>query len=305
MKRTDLSVAIAGSSGLLGRALMQALRLRGCRVKQLIRSHPYKDTSQEVYWNPASGHIERVGLEGVDVVINLAGVDLASRRWSPAQKELLAQSRVQSTLLLSKTISKLKKPPQLFLSASSIGYYGSEPDIECDESSSAGTGFLASLCQEWELATQEAEKRGIRTVHLRTGVVLDKQSQILSRQLPFFKIGFGAYLGSGKQNISWISLADCVAACEHLIFNSDLTGAVNLTAPQPVNNRDFSKTLAEVLKKPFKLHIPESWILWRYGEMGKVLMLEGSRVLPQRLLKDGFEFQYPELRGALQACIGK
>lgn len=305
MKSPNPSIAIAGGSGLIGQAMVRALKARGCAVKQLIRSHPHKDTSQEVYWNPTSGHIERVGLEGVDVVINLAGINLADKRWSPAQKELLLQSRIQSTLLLSKTIAKLKKPPELLIQASAIGYYGNDSEREFDESSPAGTGFLATLCQEWEAATAEAEKRGIRTLHLRTGPVLDVRGGFLAAQLPYFKMGLGAYLGSGKQVISWISLADWVAACEHLIFNSDGSGAVNLTAPHPVSNFEFGKILAEVLHRPYKLHIPERLITWRYGEMGKTLLLEGSKVLPRRLLDAGFEFQYPELRGALQACIKK
>lgn len=305
MKSPNPSIAIAGGSGLMGQAMVHALKARGCAVKQLIRSHPHKDTSQEVYWNPTSGHIERVGLEGVDVVINLAGANLADKRWSPAQKELLLQSRVQSTLLLSKTIAKLKKPPELFISASAIGYYGYESHAELDESSEAGTGFLATLCQEWEAATAEAEKRGIRTVHVRSGPVLDTRGGFLAAQLPYFKMGLGAYLGSGKQMISWISLADWVAACEYLIFNSDWSGAVNLTAPKPVTNHEFGKILAEVLHRPYKLHMPERLVSWRYGEMGKTLLLEGQTVLPKRLLEAGFEFEYPELRQALQACIKK
>lgn len=305
MKKSNLSIAIAGSSGLIGQALVHALRLRGCQVKQLIRSHPQKDTSKEVYWNPISGHIERVGLEGVDVVINLAGANIGDKRWSPAQKDLLFQSRIKSTILLSKTIAKLKKPPGLFLSASAIGYYGNNLETELDESSPAGEGFLANLCQEWESATGEAEKRGIRTVHLRTGVVLDKQGSILAKQLPFFKLGLGAYLGSGEQRISWIALQDWIAACEHLIFNSDLTGAVNLTAPNPVTNFEFGKILAKVLRRPYKLHIPECLILWLYGEMGRTLSLEGARVLPHRLVENGFEFRYPNLFLALQACLSK
>ncbi len=305
MKSPNPSIAIAGGSGLIGQAMVRALKSRGCAVKQLIRSHPHKDTSQEVYWNPISGHIERVGLEGVDVVINLAGANLADKRWTPHQKELLVLSRIQSTLLLSKTIAKLKKPPELFISASAIGYYGHDSEAEFDESSPAGTGFLASLCQEWEAATGEAEKHGIRTIHVRSGPVLDIHGGFLAAQLPFFKLGLGAYLGSGEQIISWISLADWAAACEYLIYNSDLAGAVNLTAPNPVSNFEFGKILAEVLRRPYKLHIPERLIEWRYGEMGKTLLLEGAKVLPRRLLSSDFEFQYPELRQALQACIAK
>jgi uncharacterized protein (TIGR01777 family) len=308
MKSPNPSVAIAGGSGLIGQAVVHALKARGCAVKQLIRAHPHQDTSREVYWNPTSGHIERVGLEGVDVVVNLAGANLADKRWSPAQKELLVQSRVQSTLLLSKTIAKLKKPPELFISASAIGYYGHESREQLDESSPIGTGFLATLCGEWEAATAEAEKRGIRTLHMRTGLVLDTRSGFLAAQLPYFKMGLGAYLGSGKQMISWISLADWVAACEYLMFNSEmskLSGALNLTAPHPVSNFDFGKTLADILHRPYKLHLSERLISWRYGEMGKTLLLEGQAVLPKRLLEAGFEFQYPELRQALQACITK
>lgn len=305
MKSPNPSIAIAGGSGLIGQAMVRALKSRGCAVKQLIRSHPHKDTSQEVYWNPTSGHIERVGLEGVDVVINLAGANLADKRWTPAQKELLLLSRVQSTLLLSKTIAKLKKPPELLISASAIGYYGQDLNNQFDESSQQGTGFLAALCQEWEAATEEAEKRGIRTIHVRSGPVLDAEHGFLAALLPFFKYALGGYLGSGQQVISWIALEDWVAACEYLIYNSKLSGAVNLTAPNPVTNFEFGKILAEVLHRPYKLHVPERLIGWRYGEMGKTLLLEGARVLPQRLLDNGFEFQYPELRQALQACIAK
>ncbi|MEI6805309.1 MAG: TIGR01777 family oxidoreductase [Myxococcaceae bacterium] len=305
MKSPNPSIAIAGGSGLIGQAMVHALKSRGCAVKQLIRSHPHKDTSQEVYWNPTSGHIERVGLEGVDVVINLAGVNLADKRWTPTQKELLLQSRVQSTRLLCKTIAKLKKPPELLISASASGYYGHNFNSQFDESSPAGTDFLATLCQEWEAATAEAEKIGVRVIHMRTGPVLESHHGFLAALLPFFKYGFGAYLGSGEQVISWISLADWVAVCEYLIYNSKWSGAVNLTAPNPVTNFEFGKILAEVLHRPYKLRIPERLIAWGYGEMGKSLLLEGSRVLPQRLLDSDFEFQYPELRKALQACMTK
>lgn len=305
MKSPNPSIAIAGGSGLIGQAIVRALKSRGCAVKQLIRSHPRKDTSQEVYWNPSSGHIERVGLEGVDVLINLAGVSLTSNRWTPAQKELLLRSRVQSTLLLSKTIAKLKKPPELFISASASGYYGHDSNTEQTESSPVGIDFLATLCGEWEAATGEAEKSGVRTIHVRSGEVLDIHGGRLAAMLPFFKMGLGAYLGSGNQMISWISLMDWIAACEYLIFNSNWAGPVNLTTPNPVSNFEFGKVLAEVLRRPYRFHVPERLISWLYGEMGKTLVLEGSRVMPHRLAGSDFEFQYPELRQALRACIAK
>lgn len=301
MRKPNLSIAIAGSSGFLGRALVRTLTQRGCQVKRLIRTQPKKDTSQEVYWNPDSGHIERVGLEGVDVVINLAGAGIADKRWSPHQKEILIHSRVQSTLLLAKTLAKLKTPPAVFLSASAIGYYGSSTTAQFDESSPKGEGFLADLCEEWEKATGEAEKRGIRVVYLRTAPVLDFTGGMLSKILPYFKLGLGAVIGSGEQKISWISLEDWIAACEFLIFSSDLKGPVNLSSPNPVSNREFGETLASVLHRPFKLHVPESFVRWRYGEMGQATLLEGADVQPAKLLKAGFEFEYPKLLSFLKA----
>lgn len=305
MKSRNPSIAIAGASGLLGSALVTHFKSKGYPVKRLMRSHPTKDTSEEVYWNPASGHIERVGLEGVDIVINLAGAGIANKRWSTAQKELLLTSRLQATELLSRTIAKLKKPPEVLVSASAIGYYGSSLEQEFAESDPAGSGFLSELCLEWEEATKIAQESGIRTVHLRTGHVLGTGGGLLAKILPWFKLGVGSYVGSGNQLMSWIALSDWVAACEYLMLSKDLKGAFNLTAPNPVTNYEFGKVLTEILKRPYKMHLSERMVEWLYGEMGRVLLLEGAAVKPKRLLEAGFEFAYPELRDALLACTSK
>ncbi|MES2504686.1 MAG: TIGR01777 family oxidoreductase [Myxococcota bacterium] len=303
MRKPNPSIAIAGSSGFLGQALAKALTLHGAEVKRLIRSQPSQGTSKEVYWNPSSGHIERVGLEGVDIVINLAGAPIADKRWTPRQKELLIQSRIQSTELLSKTLAKLKTPPKLFLSASAVGYYGTDDHKVFDESSPHGDDFLASLCVAWEEATRQAQEKGIQTIHLRSAPVLGTEGGVLKGMLPFFKTGLGAYIASGNQPISWISLADWIAAVEFLIFKSPTTGPVNLTSPNPVTNREFSETLAKVLKRPCKLNMPESLIVWRYGEMAKTMLVEGAKVQPKKLLEMGFEFEYPTLQKALAAIL--
>lgn len=297
------SIAIAGSTGFLGSALFKALTLRGLPVKRLIRVQPHQDTSKEVYWNPASGHIERVGLEGVDVVINLVGAPIAGRRWSDTRKKLLYQSRVESTRLLSRTIAKLKKPPRLMLSASAIGYYGNDPREVVNESSDKGEGFLANLCVDWEQATEEAQQAGVRVVHLRTGAVLGPGGGMLKRLLTWFRIGLGASLGSGTQPMSWISLDDWVSACEYLIFQSKLSGPVNLSSQHPVSNFEFSTSLAKALHRKAWLRIPERLILWRYGEMGKELMLGGRKVEPKKLLDAGFKFNHPTLKQALNAIL--
>ncbi len=303
MKSPKPSIAIAGSTGFLGEALMANLRARGCSVKRLIRTQPHQDTSREVYWNPESGHIERVGLEGVDVLINLAGAPIAGHRWSDKQKATLLHSRVDSTMLLAKTISKIKKPPELFINASGVGFYGTQQKTVLDEASPLGSGFLAELSKEWENAAHEAENRGIRTAYLRTGTVLGANGGLLKSILPLFKMGLGGPLGDGTQILSWIALEDWISAVEHLIFQSKLSGPVNLVSPNPVSNQEFTQILAKTLNRPARIRVPARLISWLFGEMGRTLLLEGAAVAPKRLLDDKFEFAHPNLEQALISIL--
>ncbi len=303
MKSSKPSIAVAGSTGFLGEALIASLRARGCSVKRLIRTQPHQDTSKEVYWNPESGHIERVGLEGIDVLINLSGAPIAAHNWSNKQKAILTRSRVDSTKLLARTISKLKKPPELFINASGVGFYGSQRGITLDESSSAGEGFLAELSKEWEGAAHEAENHGIRTVYLRSGTVLGANGGFLKSVLPVFKLGLGGPLGDGTQILSWIALEDWVSAVEHLIFQSKISGPVNLVSPSPVSNQEFAQILGKILHRPARIRIPAKLISWLFGEMGSSLLLEGAAVAPQKLLDDKFEFSCPDIEKALNSVL--
>lgn len=303
-----MHVAIAGSSGLIGSALVIELEAAGHRVMRLVRP----DTAGEgISWDPAAGSIDASALEGVDAVINLAGRSIGERRWSKREKRLLVDSRLDSTALLAETVASMATPPSVLLNASAIGIYGDRGDQELDESSPPGSGFLADLTARWEAATQPATAAGVRVVHLRTGIVLSTQGGALGRMLaPFgprwlspFRWGLGGRVGNGRQVWSWISLTDQVRAIVHLL-TSELDGPVNLTGPAPVTNRDFTKALGSALRRPTVLWIPGFVLKLVLGsELANALVLDSARVLPARLLADGFEFHHTHVTDGLAAAL--
>ncbi|MFM7093334.1 MAG: TIGR01777 family oxidoreductase, partial [Actinomycetota bacterium] len=248
-----MRIAITGASGLIGTALTSHLRGNGHETVSFVR-RPAASPA-EITWDPANGKLNAHDLEGVDAVIHLAGAGIGDKRWSESYKREILESRTRSTELLAQRMTETEKRPTVFLSGSAIGIYGARKDEELDEKGSHGTGFLADVCERWERATGPAQAAGIRTVHLRTGIVLSTEGGALKKQLPLFKLGLGGKFGNGQQWQSWISITDEVRAISHLL-KSNVSGAVNLTAPNPVTNAEFTKVLASVVKRPSVLPIP-------------------------------------------------
>jgi uncharacterized protein len=295
-------IAVTGASGLIGGALVPALRAGGHETVVLVRRAAGPG---EARWDPSAGEIDPGALAGVDAVVHLAGAGIGDKRWSPARKDLILGSRVDSTRLLGRSLAALDHPPAVLVSASAIGYYGDRGDEELTETSGPGTGFQAEVCGAWEAATSEAEAAGIRVVHLRTAVVLSRHGGALARQLPLFRAGLGGRLGSGDQWFSWISARDEVGAILHVIGDGSLSGAVNASAPAPVTNRDFTRVLGHVLHRPAVLGVPPVALRIALGrQLADELLLGSLRVLPARLLGAGYRFRDPGLEGALTEAIG-
>ena len=301
-----MRIVISGSSGLIGSALVSSLRTQGHTVVRLVRRAAQGDG--DIQWDPANGTLDRASIVGADAVINLSGAGIGDRRWTEAYKRELLDSRLRTTELLATTIAAIDSPdqrPSVFLSGSAIGWYGPRGDEELTEASSPGSTFLADICAQWEAATGAAEAAGVRTAHLRTGIVLTPAGGALKKQLPLFKLGLGGRFGRGDQWQSWISLDDEVAAIQFLL-TADVSGAVNLTAPHPVTNQEFTRTLGKVLKRPTVVPIPSFGPkLLLGGELADALLFTGQRVLPARLGAAGFEFRHPTLEVALRALLGR
>jgi len=296
-----MNILITGASGLIGTSLVWYLKPSGNTVLSLSRT-PETDGFK---WDPAKGEIELPNNVNIDAVIHLAGENIARARWSKKQKESILQSRVKGTRLLVDAIIRLQPPPRILLSASGIGIYGDRHNIILDEDDQLGEGFLVDVAREWEAVTKVAVETGIRVANLRMGIVMSKKGGVLKRLLPLFMYGFGAVLGSGNQYMSWVTIDDVVRAIEYILTNEDIKGPVNMVAPNPVTNREFTKTLGMVLRKPAILRIPSWAIQAVYGEMGKELLLASTRALPRRLLSSGFDFQFPCLEDGLRHILGK
>ncbi len=298
------SILISGASGLIGSALVPHLRRQGSRVITLVRREARSD--EELHWDPAAGHIPAGAVEGIDVVVNLSGAGIGEERWSEKRKRVILDSRVDTTGLLASAVSTSSQPPSSFLSVSPIGIYGQNRGDELlDESAGAGDDFLARVAVQWEKAAEPAATTETRVVLFRTGLVLAGRGGLLGPLLPLFKAGLGGKLGSGDQWMSWISLDDEVAAIAHLM-DSSLSGPVNLVAPHPVTNKEFTAVLAEVVGRPALFTIPRFALGIRLGrEMADGTALASQRVLADRLTSDGFEFQYPELEPALRHVLGR
>lgn len=291
-------VAIAGSSGLIGRALAAELTRRGATVRRLVRRAPAGEG--EVHWDPSAGQLDPSTLAGAAAVINLAGTGIGDRRWTAARKRVLRDSRLAGASLLADAIATTAEPPEVLISASAIGFYGEQGDAVVTESAGPGRGFLAKLCQDWETAAQP--EAAVRTVLLRTGVVLAADGPFLRRQLPLFKLGLGGRLGPAGRWVSWISLTDTIAAIVHLL-DSDLSGPVNLTAPNPVRNAEFTRALGQALRRPAVLPVPSLLPSLLLGTEAVAALTQSARVVPEALLADGFEFNEPEVASALAATL--
>ncbi|MDZ7269076.1 MAG: TIGR01777 family oxidoreductase [candidate division KSB1 bacterium] len=296
-----MKVLVTGSTGLIGSALITALHAQGHQVVRLVRQ-PVVSNEPAVKWDPAAGTIDAAGLEGLDAVVHLAGESIASR-WTAAKKRRIRDSRVAGTQLLAQTLAALKQPPRTLISVSAIGYYGDRGDMILREDSGPGTGFLAETSVAWEQAAQPAVQAGIRVAHPRIGIVLTTAGGALQQMLLPFRLGIGGVLGSGKQYWSWIAFEDVIGGLLYALHNENLRGPFNLVAPQPVTNREFTKTLGRVLARPTFLPAPEFALRLLLGEMAEGLLFASARVEPAKLLDMGYRFRYPALEEALRALF--
>jgi hypothetical protein len=304
-----MRIVVAGGTGFIGRRLCERLANAGHAVTVLTRD---PDTARaRVYhavkiipWQGFRGPTEELSkaLGDCDVVVNLAGSPIADKRWTPQTKEQLRQSREGTTTAIVTTLAKLKTRPVLLLNASAIGFYGPRGDEELTEDAPSGDGFLASLCREWEGAAGAAERLGVRVVTPRIGVVLGRDGGALARMLPIFRLGLGGPLGRGTQWMSWIHVEDLVELLMFLMSNT-AGGPVNATAPHPVTNAEFSRTLGRAIGKPALLPAPGFAMKLMLGEMAEELLLTGQRVLPRRAQSLGFHFRFPFIAGALNDIL--
>jgi uncharacterized protein (TIGR01777 family) len=298
-----LTVAVSGTSGLIGSQLMPFLTTGGHTVKRLVRSGP--TGPNEVLWNHRTGQIEAEKLEGVDAVIHLAGESVFGL-WTEAKKRRIYDSRADGTRLLAEALAGLDDPPDAFVSASAVGYYGDHgTDVVTEESEPRREGFLTAVCRAWEGATRPAAAAGIRTVQARIGVVLSPSGGALQVQFPAFWLGLGGQVGAPDQYVPWIGIDDVVGGLYHLLWTDDLAGPVNLTAPHPARMADYARTLADVLNRPARLRVPASLLRAVAGEMADEMALKSARVVPERLVESGYEFRDERLDGGLRHILGR
>lgn len=299
-----MRILISGSSGLIGSALVPFLSAQGHTITCLVRSKTPSPASA-ISWEPETGTIDSSQLEGFDAVVHLAGESIAGGRWTAARKARIRESRVKGTRLLATALAGLERQPRVLLCASAMGYYGDRGDEILHEDSPAGTGFLAEVCRAWEQAADPARQRGIRVLHLRTGLVLAATGGALPRMLPPFKLGVGGVIGSGRQYWSWITLDDHVAAIHHVLVSESLVGPVNLVVPRAVTNREFIEALGRVLSRPTLFPLPAFAARLALGEMADELLLASQRLEPTRLMASGYPYRYPELEPALRHVLGR
>ncbi len=295
-------IAVAGASGLIGSALVRSLTADGHEVVRLVRRAPR--AADEVRWDPEGGRVDAAGLAGCHAVVNVAGAGVGDRRWTDAYKQRIRDSRVNGTAALAEAVASLDEQdrPRVFVNGSAIGYYGETGERTVDESAPAGEGFLPSLCVEWEAAAAPAQEAGVRTVFTRTGLVVSREGGAWGRLFPLFQAGLGGRMGDGRQYWSFIALHDEVAAIRHLIGTDGLSGPFNLTAPNPLTNREITAAMGRVLRRPTLFPVPAPVLRTVLGEMAADV-LGSARVLPTRLLESGFRFAFPEIEGAIRAAL--
>lgn len=291
-----MKVAVSGASGLIGSALTRALQESGHDCGRLTRRAPRYPG--ELEWHPERGLAEPTAVDGFDALVHLAGESVAGGRWTSEKRRRIRSSRIPATLRLVESLSTIERPPRVFVCASAVGYYGDRGDELLDEDSSAGSGFLASVCHDWEGAATTAATVCDRVVILRFGVVLSAAGGALPRMLMPFRLGVGGRLGSGRQYFPWIHLEDAVAAILHLLGRGE--GPVNLTAPEPVTNADLTRALASTLRRPALFPVPRPALLVAFGSMARETLLASARVVPRRLLREGFAYRHPTLDSALR-----
>ena len=296
-------VLVSGASGPIGKALLPSLRANGAHITRLVRNNapPTYSDEQTIQWHPEQP-LSPDALSGFDAIIHLAGETIVGR-WTESKKTKIRDSRIIGTRNLAQSLAQAKHRPQIFLCSSAIGYYGNRGDEALTEESAPGSGFLAEVCQEWEAATRPAAEAGIRTVAIRTGVVLSREGGALAKMLPAFKMGVGGKIGDGRQWMSWIDVQDLVGAIHHILKSDLLYGPVNMVAPRPVTNAEFTQTLASVLSRPAVFPMPAFAVKLLFGEMGETVLLGSQRVEPTQLVSSGYPFRFRDLRASLQNTL--
>lgn len=300
-----MKVILSGSRGLIGSALAARLSEDGHDIRQLVR-RPVSTTADDsaIHWLPTQNSIDRSRLDKTDVVIHLAGENLAGN-WTETKKQEIRDSRVLGTKTLCEALASIPHPPKVIISASAVGYYGNRGDEELTESSKPGEGFLSQVCQEWEAATAAAEQRGIRVVHVRFGVVVGPGGGAVAQMMPVFNAGFGGKVGSGKQWMGWISLADVIRAITFCVRTPALRGPVNLVAPAPITNKQFTQSLAKALGKPSFMSLPAFVAKRILGEMAVETVLASAKVLPAKLTEAKFTWRHENIDDAMKVAVGR
>ncbi len=294
-----MNFLVSGASGLIGKEITSFLVEQGHKVIPLQRKSP----SEQAYWNLESGIIKIDQNLRIDIIIHLAGENIAEGRWNKEKKERIKNSRVEGTKLISEYFSKVNHKPELFISASAIGFYGNRGEEELLEKSKKGTGFLSDVCQQWEMATEKASQTGIRVANIRLGMVLSSKGGALTSILPPFKMGFGGIIGNGRQYVSWVTIQDVVGSINHIIENTDIEGPINIVSPNPVTNYNFTKTLGKTLKRPTFFPLPAFLAKLLLGEMAQELLLSSTKVIPGKLQKTDYIFKNPTLENAFPHLI--
>ena len=296
-----MKILITGASGLIGKALQNSFAEKGHDLLLAGRSEPR--AANQIQWTIESGFADPRRLEGIDAFIHLAGENISALRWTDEKKRAIRDSRVVGTRSVVDAIGNLKQKPKVFIAGSATGYYGDRGDEVMTENDGPGDTFLSEVCKAWEAESRRAEDLGVRSVLLRTGIVLSKDGGALAEMLTPFKLGVGGVVGSGRQWMSWISLEDVVGAINFALENDELSGPINIVAPNPVTNKEFTRTLGEVIHRPTILPLPQFAVKLAFGEMGDALLLDSTRVAPERLTNSGFKFKFEKLKLAVQNAL--
>ena len=296
-----MKILITGASGLIGKALQNSFAEKGHDLLLAGRSEPR--AANQIQWTIESGFADPRRLEGIDAFIHLAGENISALRWTDEKKRAIRDSRVLGTRSVMDAIGKLKQKPKVFIAGSATGYYGDRGDEVMTENDGPGDTFLSEVCKAWEAESRRAEDLGVRSVLLRTGIVLSKDGGALAEMLTPFKLGVGGVVGSGRQWMSWISLEDVVGAINFALENDELSGPINVVAPNPVTNKEFTRTLGEVIHRPTILPLPQFAVKLAFGEMGDALLLDSTRVIPERLANAGYKFKFENLKLAVQNAL--
>jgi hypothetical protein len=296
-----MRIVVTGSSGLIGSALVRVLRTDGHEVRRLVRHHPA--AADESEWDPGRRFIDPGALDGVDAVIHLAGVGVADKRWTESHKRAILQSRVDGTTTIAEAVAANADHVKVLVCASAVGWYGDRGDALLDEADGRGTGFLADVVEAWETSTAAASQSGVRVVNLRSGVVLSADGGALGKVLPLFKLGVGGKLGSGTQWLPWIAMVDEIGAIRFVLTHDDITGPVNLSAPDPVRNKDYTAAIGRALHRPTVATVPGFALRAVFAGFADEGALVSQRVIPRKLLDAGYEFAYTDVDAALQAIL--